>query len=224
MMEGAGAIGAEGAGRRFFGGGLRGRVGLFVWLCSTCSNAFELAPTANSSTRGATGDGSARWILFASRFFRGLKKSMSSSSSESESTSSSLRVKALLPVSDRGEIAPRTGDEGGIGSRLADVGAAEAIGKGSTSIAEAVASSKIDRGRLFELDGLVGDAGRCFLGEVRSNGSAFAADPRAGATSSFSSTSVPSCVASRRPCTVRAVPAELELGRGLTTRFGGSGC
>lgn len=146
---------------------------------------------------------------------------MSSSSSEFESSSSSLRVREVLPVSDRGESAPRTGEEGGIGSRLVDE---EARGKGSTSIVEAAVSSKMERGRFFDPDALVGEAARCFLGEVKSNGSAPVRFSCVETESSLSSTSVPSCVASRRPCTVRAAPVELELGSGLTTRFGCSTC
>lgn len=66
VREGWGAVrGTDGAcagmvGRRFLGGGLRGRAGLFCWLGPTFSNTGAVASVAKSSVRGATGEGPAK--------------------------------------------------------------------------------------------------------------------------------------------------------------------
>lgn len=79
----------------------------------------------------ATGEGAERWMRLAA-FLRGLRKSMSSSSDESDSISSSLRVRGARPVSDRGESAPRTGDEAGM-ARRCDEGPAAGAARGPPS-------------------------------------------------------------------------------------------
>lgn len=79
----------------------------------------------------ATGEGAERWMRLAA-FLRGLRKSMSSSSDESDSISSSLRVRGARPVSDRGESAPRTGDDAGM-ARRCDEGPAAGAARGPPS-------------------------------------------------------------------------------------------
>jgi len=101
--------------------GLCGRTGAWMVTSSSsscCGSSGRESGRAGDAGPGATGDDAERWMRLAV-FLRGLRKSMSSSS-ESDSTSSSLRVSGVRPVSERGERAPRVGDERGTARRCDD--------------------------------------------------------------------------------------------------------